>query len=115
MIPPTETTALPDAAPDGMVRNPMKRLLARLTPRHRRALRALALAVLGALLLGSGVLFAWTRELPAFGKLEDYRPLISTRVLGSTGAEVFTFARERRTVVPLQEIPLVLRQAVLAA
>jgi penicillin-binding protein 1A len=115
MIPPTETTALPDPAPDGMVRNPVKRLLAKLSPRHRRALRIAALAAAGAVVLGSGVLFAWTRELPAFGKLEDYRPLISTRVFGSTGTEVFTFARERRTVVPLQEIPLVLRQAVLAA
>ncbi|HEX9053002.1 MAG TPA: PBP1A family penicillin-binding protein [Anaeromyxobacter sp.] len=93
----------------------MKRLLATLTPKHRRALRVAALGALGALLLGGGVLFAWTRELPAFDKLEDYRPLISTRVFGSTGTEVFTFARERRTVVPLQEIPLVLRQAVLAA
>ncbi len=115
MIPPTESTALPDAAPDGMVRNPVKRLLARLSPRHRRAVRIGALACLGLALVGGGVLFAWTRELPAFDKLEDYRPLISTRVFGSTGTEVFTFGRERRTVIPLQEIPPVLRQAVLAA
>ena len=115
MTPPTESTALPDAAADGMVRNPVKRLVSRLTPRDRRALRAVALAALGGFLLGGGVLFAWTRELPAFDKLEDYRPLISTRVFGSTGTEVFTFARERRSVVPLEEIPPVLRKAVLAA
>ncbi|HET8541838.1 MAG TPA: PBP1A family penicillin-binding protein [Anaeromyxobacter sp.] len=93
----------------------MKRLLARLTPRHRRALRIAALAGAAGLLLGGGFLFAWTRELPAFDKLEDYRPLISTRVIGATGAEVFTFARERRTVIPLEQMPDVLRKAVLAA
>ena len=53
--------------------------------------------------------------MPAFDKLEDYRPLVSTRVYGSDGSEVFQFSRERRTVVPLAEVPEVLRKAVLAA
>ena len=70
MIPPTESTALPDDAADGMVRNPVKRLLARLSPKQRRAARAAALAAVGGLLLGGGVLFAWTHELPAFDKLD---------------------------------------------
>jgi penicillin-binding protein 1A len=61
------------------------------------------------------VLFAWTRELPAFDTLKDYEPLVSTRVFGADGREVFHFARERRTVVPFQEIPEVLKKAVLAA
>ena len=63
----------------------------------------------------SAVLFAWTRELPAFDTLKDYEPLVSTRVLGADGSEVFQFARERRTVVPFADIPDVLRKAVLAA
>ncbi len=115
MTTPVETTALPDPAPGAMVRNPMARLIAKLPPRTRRALRVLALAGLAGAVLGLGLLFAWTRELPAFDKLEDYQPLVSTQVYGSNGVEVFTFARERRTVVPLEQIPQVLRKAVLAA
>jgi penicillin-binding protein 1A len=61
------------------------------------------------------VLFAWTRELPAFDTLKDYEPLVSTRVLAVDGSEAFEFARERRTVVPIQEIPDVLKKAVMAA
>jgi len=81
----------------------------------RRALRV-TLAAAGALaLLGGGLLFAWTRELPDFDKLEDYAPLVSTRVFGADGREAFQFALERRTVVPIQEIPEILRKAVLAA
>ncbi len=61
------------------------------------------------------LVFAWTRELPAFDGLQDYRPLIATRVLGIDGSEVFVFARERRTVVPFSEIPEVMKKAVLAS
>jgi penicillin-binding protein 1A len=70
---------------------------------------------LAALLVGAGTLFAWTRELPAFDGLRDYRPLVSTRVYGADGTEVFHFARERRTVVPFSDIPDVLKRAVLSA
>ncbi|MBI5071001.1 MAG: PBP1A family penicillin-binding protein [Deltaproteobacteria bacterium] len=74
---------------------------------------AMAAAVL--VLSLPALVFAWTRELPAFDGLKDYRPLISTRVLGIDGTEVFVFARERRTVVPFAEIPEVMRKAVLAS
>jgi penicillin-binding protein 1A len=80
--------------------------------------RPLALAGSGAgalLLLVLGLVFSWTRELPAFDGLQDYRPLLATRVYGADGSEVFEFARERRTVVPFAEIPEVMKKAVLAA
>ncbi len=81
----------------------------------RKLLRAaLALAAL-AVAVPALVFWRWTRELPAFDSLRDYRPLVSTRVLGAGGQEVFSFARERRTVVPLPEIPEVLKKAVLAS
>jgi penicillin-binding protein 1A len=108
-----ETTALPEAAPDAIVRNPVAKK--RLSPRTRLLLRRLALACLAAAFAGVVVLFAWTRELPAFDTLRDYQPLVSTSVRGADGTEVFQFARERRTVIPLEQMPQVLRKAVLAA
>ncbi len=75
-----------------------------------------ALGVLALLVVAGGVLaFTWTRELPAFDGLTDYRPLVSTRVLAADGTEAFVFARERRTVVPFDEIPAVVKRAVLSA
>jgi penicillin-binding protein 1A len=81
-----------------------------------RRLALLALAAAGFLAaVGAALVFAWTRELPAFDTLRDYRPLVSTRVYGSDGSEVFAFARERRTVVPFEQIPDLMKKAVLAA
>jgi penicillin-binding protein 1A len=105
------TSALPGEAPGAIVR-PLVRRLSRKT---RRLLRGLALAALAAAVVAGGLFLFWTRDLPAFGSLKDYAPLVSTRVYGADGSEVFTFARERRTVVPLEQIPLVLRRAVLAS
>jgi penicillin-binding protein 1A len=85
------------------------------SPRTRAALRVAAIVALALGLAGGGVLFAATRELPAFAGLKDYRPLVSTRVFGADGREVFQFARERRTVVPIEQLPPVLLKAVLAA
>ena len=51
------------------------------------------------------MVFAWTRELPPFDTLKDYRPLVASRVLATDGSEVFFFARERRTVVPIERSP----------
>jgi penicillin-binding protein 1A len=82
---------------------------------RRGRLKAAALSLGGVAAAGGLTLFAWTRELPAFDTLKDYRPLVSTRVYGQDGSEVFAFARERRTVVPFEQIPAVMRQAVLAA
>jgi penicillin-binding protein 1A len=118
MTTPREIPALPGAVPGAMVPHPVKRpsltaFVARL--KRRGPLRVGALVALAGLLGGGGLLFAWTRELPAFDTLRDYEPLVSTRVYGVGGAEAFQFARERRTVVPLEQIPEVLRKAVLAA
>jgi penicillin-binding protein 1A len=85
---------------------------------RRRWLRGIGLALAALLvppLVGGGVLLAWTHELPAFDTLKDYEPMEATRVLAVDGSEAFEFARERRTVVPIQEIPDVLKKAVLAA
>jgi penicillin-binding protein 1A len=86
------------------------------SPLTRRRIALAAIGLAGLLALGSSaLLFAWTRELPAFEGLKDYRPLVSTRVLAADGSEAFVFARERRTVVPFDKIPDVMKRAVLAA
>ena len=87
---------------------------ARRFARTHRALVALTVvAVVG--LGGGGLAFSTLHGLPAFDTLRDYEPLVSTRVYGLDGSEVFQFYRERRTVVPFQQIPEVVKKAVLAS
>jgi penicillin-binding protein 1A len=63
----------------------------------------------------SGVLFAYADDLPQISALDDYVPNTITRVIGRDGALLGEFATERRVVIGYQDIPLRLRQAVLAA
>ncbi len=69
-------------------------------------------ALLGTL---SGVLFAYSDDLPQVSALDDYSPNTITRVLGRDGALVGEFAVERRVVLTYEQIPEQLKQAVLAA
>jgi penicillin-binding protein 1A len=80
-----------------------------------RALAYAACALAATALLAAGLLWKWTRELPAFDTLKDYRPLVGTKVYGVDGGEVLQFARERRTVVAFEALPDALRKAVLAS
>ena len=82
---------------------------------RRRVLQGALAAVVLLAVAGGGLLFSWTRELPAFDDLKDYRPLVATTVFAADGSEAFAFARERRTVVPFEKIPDVVKKAVLAA
>ncbi len=87
--------------------------------RARRFVRAhrrlVVLAVLATAGLGGGLAFAATHGLPAFDTLRDYRPLIATRVYALDGSEAFAFYQERRTVIPFEQIPDVVKKAVLAS
>jgi penicillin-binding protein 1A len=71
-----------------------------------------AAAVLGT---AAGVLFAFTDDLPAISALDDYSPGIITKVLGRDGSVIGEFATERRQIVAFEDIPVVLRQAIMAA
>lgn len=77
----------------------------------------LALLFVGAALAGtaSGVLFAYSDDLPAISALDQYQPDTITRVVGRDGSVVGEFATERRVVLRYDEIPPVMRQAVLSA
>jgi penicillin-binding protein 1A len=63
----------------------------------------------------SGVLFAYSDDLPEVSALDNYTPNTITRVLGRDGSLVGEFAVERRVVVRYDDIPVTLRQAILAA
>jgi penicillin-binding protein 1A len=71
---------------------------------------------LGAALAGtaSGVLFAFADDLPQIEALDDYSPGTITRVLGAGDAPVGEFANERRVLVTYDQIPVVLRNAIIA-
>src|SRR4029079_16827077 len=72
----------------------------------------LAAALFG---IASGVLFAFVGDLPRISALDDYSPSTTTRVLGRDGSVVGEFASERRQLVTYDQIPPVLRNAILAA
>lgn len=69
-------------------------------------------ALLGTL---SGVLFAYSDDLPQITRLDSYAPNTITRVIARDGSLVGDFAVERRVVIEYDDIPDVLRQAILAA
>jgi len=71
-----------------------------------------AAALLGTL---SGVMFAYSDDLPEVSALDNYAPNTITRVLGKNGQLVGEFAVERRVVIHYTDISPNLRQAILAA
>lgn len=90
-------------------------------PKRRRLAAVLkvvaALLVLGALGAGGVVgLFAYhAQELPKLETLRDYSPPQTTRVFGADGSLVGEIFSERRTVVPIEDVPAVMVQAFIAA
>src|SRR5688500_10575762 len=65
--------------------------------------------------VASGVLFAYSSDMPTISELDDYAPSPITRVYGSQGEVVGEFAIQRREVIPYEAISPKLRQAILAA
>ncbi len=72
-----------------------------------------ALALTGALVLGIAAAVLW-RELPDVSSLENYQPKLPLRVYTADGALIGEFGEERRQLVPIDQIPPVLKHAVLA-
>ncbi|MBL8483227.1 MAG: penicillin-binding protein 1A [Rhodocyclaceae bacterium] len=76
-------------------------------------------AVAGLLLVGLSlatifVLLAYP-QLPSLDVLTDYRPKVPLRVYTSDGQLIGEFGEERRSVVPIADVPKVLQQAIIAA
>lgn len=81
---------------------------------RRILLAALALGALFAAFVAS-IFYAYGRDLPGFDELTDYDPPEVSRVFDQHGVQIAEFFRERRTVVPIEEIPEVMRQAMVSA
>ncbi|MGD1211613.1 MAG: PBP1A family penicillin-binding protein [Candidatus Acidiferrales bacterium] len=76
---------------------------------------ALAFLVLCAIVIGAavGLLFVYSSDLPEIHALEDYRPMTETQLYADDGQSVGTFALERRILLTYNQIPKVLKAAVL--
>ncbi len=90
--------------------------------RPNRALRILAwLAGLAAAGIACVVLIVTIatalayRNLPSIDSLTDYRPKIPLRVYTADGVLIGEFGDERRAVVKIADVPMVMKQAILAA
>jgi penicillin-binding protein 1A len=61
----------------------------------------------------SGVLFVYSSDLPEIHALEDYRPDVVTELYADDGQSIGTFALQRRILLTYQQIPKLLRDAIL--
>src|SRR5256886_3157281 len=81
------------------------------------AFPVLALAgvgVLGLALAGFVILLAYP-NLPSIEALTEYQPKIPLRVYTADGVLIGEFGEERRSVVSIEEVPALMKQAILAA
>ena len=74
---------------------------------------AAACAVAGAIVIGIGLAMAYPNLLD-ISQLADYRPKLPLRVYSQEGALLGEFGEERRNLTPINEIPDVMKNAVLA-
>ena len=78
---------------------------------------ALGLAIAGALALALVIAVALAMaypNLPDVSELADYRPKLPLRIYSAEGALIGEFGEERRNLTPIQDIPDVMKNAVLA-
>lgn len=73
-----------------------------------------ALVTLGLATLAAISILAWP-NLPSLEVLTDYRPRIPLRVYTADGHLISEFGEERRSVVRIDDVPVSLKQAILAA
>ena len=81
----------------------------------RQALVFVAFAVAALLGVVSGVLFAYSPDLPEISELDGYTPGTITRIHDRYGVLIGEFATERRLILSYDEIPEVFRTAIIAA
>src|SRR6266480_7610006 len=62
----------------------------------------------------AGVLFVYNSDLPQVSSLDDYHPSLITEVYADDGQVIGSFALERRIVVTWDQIPQVVKDAVIS-
>ena len=66
-----------------------------------------------ALGVSAGLLFVYASDLPEIRALEDYRPNVVTELYGDDGQLIGSFALQRRILINYEQIPPVLKNAIL--
>ena len=76
---------------------------------------AFALLLLTSICVGAliGFLFVYSSELPQIHALEDFRPDIVTELYADDGQIIGSFALQRRILLTYEQIPLILKDAIL--
>ena len=60
-----------------------------------------------------GLLFVYSSDLPEIHALEDYRPITETELYADDGQSIGSFALQRRILVTYNQIPKILKAAIL--
>jgi penicillin-binding protein 1A len=76
---------------------------------------AFAFLVVCAIALGvaAGLLFVYSSDLPAIHALETYRPIVETELYADDGQSIGTFALQRRILLTYDQIPPILKSAII--
>src|ERR1700684_3785457 len=76
---------------------------------------AFSLLLIAAISVGAlvGLLFVYSSDLPQIRALEDYRPDIVTELYADDGQVIGSFALQRRILLTYEQIPPVLKDAIL--
>ena len=86
--------------------------------RSRKFFGQLVFVILVVLAAGAGVVgglvFVYSSDLPQVRQLEDYRPDVMTEVFADDGTPIARFAMEHRVMVTYNQIPPVMRNAVIS-
>lgn len=86
--------------------------------RSRRLFGQLAFVILVLLAIGvgalAGMLFVYSSNLPQISELFDYRPDVMTSLYADDGSIIGSFALQHRVLVTYQQIPPVLRNAIIS-
>ena len=74
-----------------------------------------SMGLLAAVAVGAAIVWTYSRDLPSYAQLSSYEPPTISRIFSTEGDLIDEFAKERRLFSPIEEIPAVVKQAVISA